>query len=293
MVELEDKKDSLKRTGEEILEQRKKIRLLQNENTILKKRLGQEETLHIESLVTAEIHKMSLPELKSKIIKLSQTYRAERLRNEEYERMLKNAQNEISNARKLGQELEDLQKQHEKDSEKYLNLQRETQKLGLYRETIMKQEEVIEKTENILKKKLNEVDRLKKNEMEMEQLRTENLKLQKELKDLVVNTNPGLLGRINPELEKYKKEVNKLENLVKELQAELKNKRPISAEKHDVHSNILDLEVKLHKANARVAALEEEIKENSIRYSQEIARLKMILSEKESIIETLRIENAI
>lgn len=292
-MEIDDKKDSLKKTGEEIIELRKKIRLLQNENSVLKRRLGQEELLQVESLVTSEIHKMSLPELKSKIIKLAQNYRAERLRNEEYERMLKNAQTEISNARKLGQELEELQRIHEQDAEKYLNLQRETQKLGLYREAIQKQEEVIEKTEKILKKKLNEVERMKQNEVEMEQLRTENLKLQKELKDLVVQANPGLLGKVNPELEKYKSEVKRLEGVIRELQDELKSKRPISTEKAEIHSNVLDLEVKLHKANARVAALEEELKENSIRYSQEISRLKMILSEKEAIINSLRIENAI
>lgn len=293
MMEVDDKKESLKKTGEEIIELRKKVRLLQNENAILKRRLGQEEMLQVESLVTSEIHKMSLPELKSKIIKLAQSYRAERLRNEEYEKMLKNAQTEIANARKLGQELEELQRIHEADSEKYLNLQRETQKLGLYRETIQKQEEVITKTEKILKKKLNEVERMKQNEVEMEQLRTENLKIQKELKDLVVHSNPGLLGKVNPELDRYKNEVKKLEAVIRDLQEELKSKRPISTEKNEIHANILDLEVKLHKANARVASIEEELKENAIRYSQEISRLKMILSEKESIIESLRIENAI
>lgn len=293
IVEIDDKKESLKKTGEEIIDQRKKIRMLQNENSILKKRLGQEEMLQVESLVTSEIHKMSLPELKSKIIKLSQNYRNERIKNEEYEKMLNNAQSEIANARKLGQELEELQKQHELDMEKYLGLQRETQKMSLYRETITKQEEVISKTEEILKKKLTEIERLKRGEMEIEQLRTENMKLQKELKDLVINSNPGLLGKVNPEVDKLKGEIRRLENVIKDLQEELKLKRPVSAEKHEIQSNILDLEVKLHKANARVASLEDELRENSIRYAQEISRLKMILSEKESIIESLRIENAI
>ena len=48
--------------------------------------MGQEEQMQIESLVTQEIHKMTLPELKSKIIKLAQAYRGERLRNEEFEK---------------------------------------------------------------------------------------------------------------------------------------------------------------------------------------------------------------
>jgi hypothetical protein len=72
MKEVDEKSESLKLTGSEIIELRKQIKLLQSENTILRKRLGQEEQMQIESLVTQEIHKMSLPELKSKIIKLAQ-----------------------------------------------------------------------------------------------------------------------------------------------------------------------------------------------------------------------------
>ena len=193
MKEVDDKTESLKLTGAEIVELRKQIvelrkqiKLLQNENQILRKRLGQEEQMQIESLVTQEIHKMSLPELKSKIIKLSQAYRGERLRNEEFEKALRQAQNEIANARKLANDLEQLQKVHEEDSEKYLNLQRETQKIGLYRETIKKQEEVITKMEGLLKKTMNENERQKDSLTELEILRTENLKLQKEIKDFVV-----------------------------------------------------------------------------------------------------------
>lgn len=74
MKEVDEKSDSLKLTGAEILDLRKQIKLLQNENAILRKRLGQEEQMQVESLVTQEIHKMSLPELKSKIIKLAQVY---------------------------------------------------------------------------------------------------------------------------------------------------------------------------------------------------------------------------
>lgn len=72
MSEVDEKKEQIKLTGAEVLEARKKITLLQNENAILRKRLGQEEQMQIESLVTQEIHNMSLPELKSKIIKLAQ-----------------------------------------------------------------------------------------------------------------------------------------------------------------------------------------------------------------------------
>ena len=248
--------------------------------------------MQIESLVTQEIHKMSLPELKSKIIKLSQAYRGERLRNEEFEKALRQAQNEIANARKLANDLEQLQKVHE-DSEKYLNLQRETQKIGLYRETIKKQEEVITKMEGLLKKTMNENERQKDSLSELEILRTENLKLQKEIKDFVVNSTPGVLGRGNIELEKSKKEVARLQNIISELQHDLNNKRPISAEKKELQNEILELEVKYQKANARISSLQKELETSAKNYAKEIAALKLILAEKEALIENMRAENSL
>ena len=285
MKEVDDKTESLKLTGAEIVELRKQIKLLQNENQILRKRLGQEEQMQIESLVTQEIHKMSLPELKSKIIKLS--------RNEEFEKALRQAQNEIANARKLANDLEQLQKVHEEDSEKYLNLQRETQKIGLYRETIKKQEEVITKMEGLLKKTMNENERQKDSLSELEILRTENLKLQKEIKDFVVNSTPGVLGRGNIELEKSKKEVARLQNIISELQHDLNNKRPISAEKKELQNEILELEVKYQKANARISSLQKELETSAKNYAKEIAALKLILAEKEALIENMRAENSL
>jgi hypothetical protein len=293
MKEVDDKTESLKLTGAEIVELRKQIKLLQNENQILRKRLGQEEQMQIESLVTQEIHKMSLPELKSKIIKLAQAYRGERLRNEEFEKALRQAQNEIANARKLANDLEQLQKVHEEDSEKFLNLQRETQKIGLYRETIKKQEEVITKMEGLLKKTMNENERQKDSLTELEILRTENLKLQKEIKDFVVNSTPGVLGRGNIELEKSKKEVARLQNIISELQHDLNNKRPISAEKKELQNEILELEVKYQKANARISSLQKELETSAKNYAKEIAALKLILAEKEALIENMRAENSL
>jgi hypothetical protein len=293
MKEVDDKTEALNLTGSEILESRKQIKLLQNENAILRKRLGHEEQMQIESLVTQEIHKMSLPELKSKIIKLAQSYRAERMRNEEFEKALKSAQVEITNSRKLMHELESLQKVHEEDTQKFLSLQKETQKIGLYRETIKKQEQVILKLEGLLNKTMSDNSRQKESLMELESLRTENLKLQNELKNLVINTAPGVLGKGNPELEKYRKEVGRLENIIKELKDELSNKRPISTDKKVIQNEILELEVKYHKAQARVRALEDQLEENGKRYAQELSRLKVLLSDKENFILTLRFENAI
>lgn len=215
------------------------------------------------------------------------------MRNEEYDKALKQAQIEISNARKLAHDLEQLQKVHQDDSQKFLDLQRETQQIGLYRETIKMQEKSISKYEALLKKTMTDSNRQKESLLELEQLRTENLTLQRELKDIVVSVTPGIVGRGNTELEKYKKEVARLEKITHELQSELSNKRPISAERKNIQNEVLELEVKYHKAVSRVRALEDEIHESAKKYAKEISQLKMILADKESIIETLRMENAL
>jgi hypothetical protein len=115
------------------------------------------------------------------------------------------------------------------------------------------------KMEEILKKTMNESKRQKESLMELEQLRTENLKLQKELKDFVVNATPGVLGKNNEELEKSKKEIYRLNQLIQELQNELRSKRPISADKKELQTEILQLEVQNQKSQSRIASLEHEL----------------------------------
>ena len=132
------------------------------------------------------------------------------------------------------------------------------------------------KMEEILKKTMNESKRQKESLMELEQLRTENLKLQKELKDFVVNATPGVLGKNNEELEKSKKEIYRLNQLIQELQTE-----------------ILQLEVQNQKSQSRIASLEHELEVSAKNNAKEIAALKLILAEKEALIENMRMENAV
>jgi chromosome segregation ATPase len=293
MKDVDDKTESLKLSGAEIVELRKQIKLLQSENTILRKSLGQEEQMQVEALVTQEIHTMSLPELKSKIVRLAQAYRGERMRNEEFEKALKQAQNEISNARKTANELEQLHKAHEDNEMKFIALQKETQKIGLYRETIKKQEEVIVKMEGLLKKTMNESERQKECLMEMDVLKMENTKLQRELKDYVVSNDVTVIGKGNTELDKARAELKRLQLLASELRSDLRSKRPMTGERKELQSEMLQMEVKCHKADARIKTLEEELEINAKNYAKEISALKLILAEKQALIETMRMETAV
>lgn len=81
MKEADEKTHSLKVTAAEVVDLRRNVKLLQSENAILRRRLGEEEQVELQRLVSAEVSKMSVEELKNKIMKLAQAYRAERLRN--------------------------------------------------------------------------------------------------------------------------------------------------------------------------------------------------------------------
>jgi hypothetical protein len=79
----------LKLATAEIVDLRRAMKMLQSEAQILRSKLGEQETAELSNLVSKEIAGMSNEELKSKIVKLAQAYRTERLRNEELQKALK------------------------------------------------------------------------------------------------------------------------------------------------------------------------------------------------------------
>lgn len=63
------------------------------------------------------------------------------------------------------------------------------------------------------------------------------------------------------------------------MREELKSKRPTTSYgSTEVEAQKMDLEVKLHKANARVEALQDEMAENAKNFAKEISQLKIIIS---------------
>lgn len=74
--------------------------------------------------------------------------------------------------------------------------------------------------------------------IELEKLRTEMLEMQKAAKNAPT-------GYENADLDRYRNEINILENLVAELREELRNKRPQSAGATDWEEEKIEYEVKL------------------------------------------------
>lgn len=110
--------------------------MLQSENNILRKKLKQEEQIEVKQLLNKEINKMGVEELKTKIMKLAEVYRDERVRNEEFEKALRNAQKDLNQQNNLEEQLAEQQKQHQHMATKLLDLQKQANKTNLYRNTI-------------------------------------------------------------------------------------------------------------------------------------------------------------
>mmetsp|Transcript_34749 Transcript_34749/g.40638 ORF Transcript_34749/g.40638 Transcript_34749/m.40638 type:complete len:858 (-) Transcript_34749:61-2634(-) len=284
--ESDDKTESLKITGAEIVDLRRQIKMLQSENAILRKKLAQEEQIEVASIVTKEIARMGVEELRNKIIKLAQAYRDERVRNQEFEKSLKAAQRDIAQSKQLQAELDGIQKKHMEAAKKLLAMQQEISKTQLYKDTIKKQEKVISKLEKLMETTLKDTQKARNSLLELEQLKTENINLQKQLKQIAY----GPEGE-NSDVEKYRREVSRLENLVSDLREELKSKRPTTSYgSTEMESQKMDLEVKLHRANARVEALQDEMAENAKNFAKEISQLKIIISEKQALLDTLSMD---
>jgi hypothetical protein len=281
--ESDDKTESLKMTGADIVDLRRQIKMLQSENAILRKRLAQEEQIEIASVVTKEISRMGVDDLRAKIVKLAQAYRDERVRNEEFEKSLKSAQKDIAESKHLQTEMEIMQKKHTDQSRRLLGIQQEASKINLFKETIKKQEKVIAKLEKLMEQTLKDTQKARSQLVELEHLKSENLELQQKLKQMAFGP-----GNENSELERYKMECHKLENLAAELREELKSKRPTtSGGSADWDRDRIELEVKLSRANARVEALQQEMTENARNFAKSIAELKIIISEKQALLDSI------
>ena len=277
--EFDEKSENLKILGNEIVELRRELKLELSENGLLKKRLAHEEKLEIHKLVTKEIAAMNPEELRVRLVKISQSYKEERNRNEEFEKAIKAAHRDMVEVRKTQKRFEELEKTHSEKGKKLLDMQQELRKVNLYRDTIKKQEKVIVRLEQLLENTMKDTEQASRQAVDLEKIKSENLELQQRLKQKVYGK------RENEEIERYREEVRKLERIKQDLQEELKFKRPVSSHGQNLDNQNFDLEVQLKKAEARVESLQSELNKNAKRYSEEISQLQTVLQEKQATVD--------
>jgi len=254
--------------------------MAKNEGKIARDRLGREERLGVANEVAKEVRMMGGEELRVKLVKIAQAYRAERERNEEFEKALKAAHRDLMQVKKTQIAFEALQKEHLEKNKKLLKMQQELRKIQLYRETIKEQEKVIHKLEKLLEATMKDSEKASKRVLEFEQLQTDNLRMKDKLKQMAYGEKES------EEVEKYRDEIRKLERIKSELVEELKYKRPSSA-KREVHQDqVMQLELQYEQSKARVESLQYELQRNAKKSAEEIAQLQATLQEKQSLIES-------
>ena len=77
-----------------------------------------------------------------------------------------------------------LRKKHGEGSKRLIDMQQEISKIQVYKDTIKKQEKVIAKLEKLMESTLKDTQKARGAILELEQVKTENMNLQKQLKEM-------------------------------------------------------------------------------------------------------------
>lgn len=89
---------------------------------------------------------------------------------------------DLAQTKRVATELETLRGSYDKLRTNFSQMNKELQKIGMYKDTIRKQESVIVKLEALLDKTLKETQKAREGILELEKLKTENLNLQAHMK---------------------------------------------------------------------------------------------------------------
>lgn len=236
MRENDDKTQSLKLATAEIVDLRRALKMMQGEAQILRRKLGDQEAAELGSLVLKEISGMSVEDLQAKIVKIAQAYRGERLRNEEFSKALKSANVDLSQAKTIAAEHENLSMAFKEQSQKLSLLAKENKKTTLYKDTVKKQESVIGKLEGLLEKLMRD-----KKARDAERKALNNAQAENDAKFMT------------SEEEKLRIQISKQEEIINDLRDELANAK---GGNQDGNLETVELEVKLSNAEARAAGAE-------------------------------------
>lgn len=168
---------------------------------------------------------MSIEDLQTKVVKIAQAYRGERLRNEEFSKALKSANVDLAQAKTIQAEYDNLQMAFKEQSIKLSALAKENKKTTLYKDTVKKQESVIGKLESLLEKLMRD-----KKARDAEKKALTNSQVENDAKFMT------------SEEEKLRIQISKQEEIINDLRDELAN---VKGGGQDGNLETVELEVKL------------------------------------------------
>jgi len=297
---------ALKRAGEEIVELRRQLQLLQSENTRLKAKIEDEEKM-LEGATSRPLPdglaRMSASDLAKKLQLALEKYREEKLRGVGLERRLEEAVKEASRGRAVERRLEDMERAHLDQNKEFQRLQDENRKLEGYRQTAQTQEKVIAKLERILESSLQEVQKAQRIQVDVERLKSENLRLREHCAKLVSQRqgnqySGGGAEDLARQVAEKTDEVARLQALVKDMQrgaaqrheVALANSPQLARERHrldDFEGQRLEWERRCQAAEDRLRGVQQQLVESSKKYGAELSNLRVEVAKRDARIMEL------
>lgn len=292
---------ALKKSGEEIIELRRQVQLLNNENAKLRSQLEHDE--HLANDVRrnpppAALEKLGSAELALRLQTALQKYHDEKFKSKEAQQRLDEALHEVSRGRGLGRTLEELQRAHQEQNVVLQKLQDENKKIDLYRQTVKSQEKVISKLERILEGSLEEVQGAQRTQVDMDRLKTENVRLREQCANVAARRRYQEGGEDDAvELRRQTKakdeEIARLEALVFDLQGGNPTTRKDAAESQvklgDLEAEKFQWKQRCEAVEQRLHTMERQLSENSRHYGQQISDLKLEIAKREARVLELEL----
>lgn len=288
---------ALKTAGQEIVELRRQVQLLTNENNKLKMRIEDEERLaeHVKRNPPKDIgmfDSLSSAELSLRLQTALQKYRDEKAKSQEMTQRLEAALKEVARGRGLQKHLDQLEKTHLEMAAQLQKLQQENQKIELYRKTAKSQEKVIAKLERVLEGSLAEVNKAQEVQIELERLKTENVRMREKCASLMARRKyegGENIQDLQDEVRKKEQEVKRLQELVDELHSHGGPSGSSSQKLELLEGEKLDWKQRCSAMESRVQSLENQLLENSRQYGRELSTLKLQIAKKDAQVLELQI----
>merc|ERR1711977_763169 len=130
---------------------------------------------------------------------------------------------EVARGQSLERTLDELERSHMQQNTELQRLQEENRKIETYRQTVKSQEKVISKLEKVLEGSLDEVQKAQRTQVDMERLKTENVRLREQCANLAARrkyqegSEEDLL-ELRQQIKSKDEEITRLEALVSDLQ---------------------------------------------------------------------------
>jgi len=299
MKEFNLRAGSLKQAGQEIVDLRRQVQLLTNENNKLRMQIEDEERLAEQIRKNPPTHDTSMfdslnsAELSLRLQTALQKYRDEKTKSYEMTQRLEAALKEVARGRGLQKHLDELEKAHLEMAGFLQKVQTENQKIDLYRKTAKSQEKVIAKLERVLEGSLDEVNKAQEAQIELERLKTENIRMREKCSNLVTRRKFEVgnedVQELQEDVRKKGEEVKRLQALVDDLSMQSGPKPVKSAKLDELEGEKLEWKQKCGAMENRLKTMELQLIENSKQYGRELSTLKVQIAKKDSLILQLQI----